>query len=65
MISLRGAADDVLGEEVAATPYRKPNTVRVVFEDVVRHVGVEGLHHSQSSVAVVVDVVAWRKSEVR
>ena len=55
--SLAGAADDVVGEYVVGAPHGKPDTVLVVLEGVVGHVGIETLHHRHSSVTVVVDVV--------
>ena len=61
--SLGRAADDVLGEHVVPTTHREPKPVLVVFEDVVRNVGIERLQHCQSSVAVIVDVVTWEKGD--
>ena len=58
MISLRKAADEVLGKDVMAASYGGSHTVLLVFKHVVGHVGVERLHHGQSSVAVVVDTIA-------
>ena len=58
VFSLGRSGDDVLGEEVSAAPYGEPDAVLVVFEEVIGHVGVERLHHCQSSVTVVVDVVS-------
>ena len=55
------AADDIVGEGIAARCRREPGPVRVVLEDVVAYVAVAQLHHRQSSVGVVVDVVACRK----
>ena len=58
------AADDVLGEDVAAASYGEPNPVFVALEDVVGHVGIERFHYCQSIVALVVDVVAWGTGDV-
>ena len=61
--SLGRTADDVVGEDVVAASHGEPDAVLVVLEGVVGHVGVERLHHGQSSVAVVVDVVTWNEGE--
>ena len=62
--SLGGAADYIPGEDVATATNGEPDAEKVVLKDVIRYVGVEGLKHCQSRVAVVVDVVAWREDEI-
>ena len=47
-----------------AASHGDSHAVLVVLKYVVRHVRVERLHHCQSSVAIVVDVVACRVGEV-
>ena len=49
--------DNVIGEDIAAASHGDSHPVLVVLEDIVRYVGVEGLHHCQSRVPIVVDVV--------
>ena len=47
-----------------AASHGDSHAVLVVLKNVVGHVGVERLHHGQSSVAIVVDVVTCRVSDV-
>ena len=63
-ISLCRSADEVIVEDVPAAPHRDSHAVLVVLEFIVGHVGVKRLHHCQSSVAVVVDVVTCRENKV-
>ena len=65
MFSLGRTSDDVFGEYITAASHGHSHTVLVVLEYVVGHFGVERLHHCQSGVAVVVDVVACCKGEIR
>ena len=51
------AADEVVGEYVAAATHGQPDAVLVVLKDVVGHVGIEAFHERDAGAAVVMDVV--------